>query len=79
MIRSDFARIDVVWPDDSAQPYRFMNTADWPDKASFERGFYDDTVQASLQENWKMLKEPVFLISEIVIHETKEPEKSGTG
>jgi len=78
VIRSDFARIDGGWPDGAAPPYRFMTTADWLNMESFERGFYDTAVQASLQENLKMLKEPVFLISEILIHESKEPVESGT-
>ncbi len=72
VIRSDFARIDRGWPEGVKPPYRFMTTADWPDMESFQNGFYDPAVQAGLQENLKMLKEPVFLISEILIHETKE-------
>lgn len=72
VIQSDFARIDQVWPNGKKAPYRFMTTADWPDMESFENAFYDPGYQESLQENLKMLKEPVFLISEILIHESKE-------
>ena len=72
VVQSDFARIDQVWPNDAKSPYRFMTTADWPDMESFENAFYDPAYQKSLQENLKMLKEPVFLISEILIHESKE-------
>ena len=72
VIRSDFARIDGGWPDDAQSPYRFMTTADWPDMESFRNAFYDPAYQEELQENLKMLKDPVFLVSEILIHETKE-------
>ena len=72
VIRSDFARIDQAWPDDATPPHRFMTTADWPDMESFQNDFYDSGFQAGLQENLKMLKDPVFLISEVLIHETKE-------
>ena len=72
VLRSDFARIEAGWPEGSTPPYRFMTTADWPDMESFERGFYNADMQAGLEENLKMLKEPVFLISEILIHETNE-------
>ena len=75
VIRSDFARIDRGWPGDTPPPYRFMTTADWPDMESFQNAFYDPAYQAGLQENLKLLKEPVFLISEILIHETKEDER----
>jgi len=72
LLRSDFARIDRAWPNDTPPPYRFMTTADWPDWESFEQGFYDPTVQKDLEEDLKILKDPVLLISEILIQETKE-------
>ena len=75
VIQSDFARISQVWPNGEKPPYRFMTTAVWPDKESFEAAFYDPAYQESLQENLKMLKEPLFLISEILTHETKELSK----
>lgn len=72
VIRTDFARIDEAWPPGTTPPYRFMTTADWPDRESFQKGFYDAEVQAGLQENVKLLRDPVFLISEILIDQTKE-------
>jgi hypothetical protein len=72
VIQSDFVRIDQEWPKGAEPPYRFMTTAVWPDKDSFEKAFYDSAYQESLQENLKMLKDPVFLISEILTHEMKE-------
>jgi hypothetical protein len=72
VIRSDFARIDQSWPPETNPPYRFMTTADWPDMATFESAFYAPANLEGLQKNLKMLKDPVFLISEILIHENKE-------
>ena len=37
---------------------------------SFKASFYDPEYQKRLQENLKMLKEPLFLISEILVEET---------
>lgn len=42
---------------------------------SFQSDFYDDDYQANLQENLKMLKDPIFLVSEIMIQETKEVDQ----
>lgn len=72
VFRSDFARIDQAWPEGVAPPYRFMTTADWPDMESFRRDFFDAEAQKRLQENLKMLKDPMFLISEILVCETKK-------
>lgn len=70
--RSDFAQITEAYPNESQPPYRFMTTADWPDTESFRSDFYDEEYQVSLRENLKMLKDPLFLVSEILINETKE-------
>ena len=72
VLRSDFARINRGWPSATNAPYRFMTTADWPDMATFESAFFDPAYQENLQKNLKMLKDPVFLISEILINEIKE-------
>ena len=72
VLRSDFARIDDSYPDSSTPPYRFMTTADWADRESFEASFYDDKVQSSLQQSMTMLKDPLFLISELLAQETNE-------
>lgn len=72
VVRSDFSRIMKSWPEGTSSPYRFMTTADWPDMESFENDFLDPVALEKLQENLKMLKEPIFLISEILIEETKE-------
>ncbi|MDP1715743.1 MAG: hypothetical protein Q8L41_13460 [Anaerolineales bacterium] len=69
---SDFSRITEGWPVDLKPPYQFMTTADWPNMESYRNDFYDEDYQAKLRENIKMLKDPIFLVSEILIHETKE-------
>ena len=74
VVRTDFARIDGAHPPGTNPPYRFMTTVDWPDMKSFQKGFYDPDVQAGLEENLKMLNNPVFLISEIMTTETKEAD-----
>ena len=72
VVRTDFGRIDDAWPEGTKSPYRFMTTLDWPDRESFNKGFHDSQVQADLQENLKMMSDPVFLISEILVDQRKE-------
>lgn len=70
VMRTDFARVSERWTPENFQaapPHRFMTTADWPDRASFEKAFYDIKEQAALLENLKKLADPVFLVSEILI------------
>ena len=71
VVRTDFSRIDEVWPEGAKPPYRFVTTLDWPDMESFKKGFYDPEVQAGLEKNLKILSNPVFLISEILISQKK--------
>ena len=66
VIRTDFGRVDDAWPTSASSPHRFMTTVDWPDRESFEDGFYDEEVQAGLEKNLEMLSDPVFMISEIL-------------
>lgn len=70
VLRSDFARIEETYPAGAEPPYRFMTTADWPDMESFKASFYDPEYQKRLQENLKLLHDPLFLISEILVEET---------
>ncbi len=67
VIRTDFARTVSAWPDSATPKYRFVTTADWPDWESFRAGFYDPDVQAALREDVKMLQDPTFLVSEILV------------
>lgn len=70
VLRTDFARIDGSWPDYKSAPYRFKTEVEWPDRESFEKGFYDPAVQAKLKEDVKRITDMTFLISE-VLTETK--------
>jgi len=56
--------------------YRFMTTLDWPDRESFEKGFYDPRVQAELEENLQKISDPLFIVSECLVDESNE---SGVG
>jgi hypothetical protein len=69
VVRTDFAHIDAAWPEETKPPYRFMTTVDWPDRESFQKGFYAPGVQADMKKNLEMLSNPIFLISEILIEE----------
>jgi hypothetical protein len=68
--RTDFGIVREVWPPDREQPYRFMTVVEWPDRASYERGFLDPQVQADLQTNLARLHAPLFLITEILADST---------
>lgn len=76
VIRSDFTRLVESYPRDATRPYRFMTTADWPDMESFESAFYNPTYQEELKENLKLLKDPVFLVGEILAQENNTQEES---
>jgi|SRR5215208_3028899 len=54
--------------------YRFLTMIDWPDRESFEKGFYHPRVQAELKENLEKISDPVFLVSECLIRESNESE-----
>ena len=49
-----------------------MTTVDWPDRESFERGFYNPQVQADLEENLKKISDALFLVSESLVEEQKD-------
>ena len=74
VIRSDFTRLDGCFPKDAPRPYRFMTTADWPDMESFEKAFYDPSYQETLKENLKILKDPLFMVGEILAQESNSQE-----
>lgn len=75
VIRSDFSRIDELAIDlskkkDGTPPHRFVTTADWPDMKSFRKAFYAPEMQKSIQDSMHMLKDPIFLVSEVLVSET---------
>jgi hypothetical protein len=59
----------------AAPAYRFLTTVDWPDRESFENGFYDPQVQAGLKENMQKISDPVFLVSECLIRESSDTRR----
>ena len=64
--QTDFARVTQIWPDGALPEYRFQTIVEWPDRESFELGFYNDKVQGELKENLKKLGEYSFLVSEVM-------------
>jgi hypothetical protein len=72
VIRTDFGRVDALWPGDDKPPYRFMTIADWPDRASFEAYFYDEAVQAELNQDSERISDSLMLISEILVETINE-------
>ena len=71
VLRSDFSRIEANALNDSPPTHRFMTTADWPDMESFRKAFYAEEMQKSIGESMHMLDNPVFIVSEILVAETK--------
>jgi len=74
VLRSDFSRIDELAIDpsnnnDSIPPHRFMTTIDWPDMKSFRKAFYAPEMQKSIKDSIHMIKDPVFLVSEVLVQE----------
>ena len=72
VVRTDFSRNNLAWPPDTEPRYRFMTTAEWPNMESFEEAFYDPSFQAELEKNLKMLRDPVFLIGDVLANSETE-------
>lgn len=66
VIRTDFAVVESAWPRGGPARHRFMTIAEWPNRASFERAFYEPTAIAALEANLGKLDDPVFMISEVL-------------
>jgi hypothetical protein len=66
VIRTDFAVVESAWPRGGPARHRFMTTAEWSDRESFERAFYEPAAVAALEANLARLDDPVFLISEVL-------------
>ncbi len=71
VIKSDFYVIKQAWKMDEA-PYRYMTEAYFPDLETFEKSFFDADYQAELAESLKRIADPLFLISEEVLSESRE-------
>jgi hypothetical protein len=67
VIRTDFARIDHAWPPGTPPQHRFMTIAEWPDRESFEKGFYDAEIQAKMKEDVKRITDTMIFVTEILV------------
>jgi len=70
VIKSDFYMIKQAWQR-SDVPYRYMTEVYWPDMETFKRAFFDPDYQKNLSESLKKIADPVFLISEEVLSESR--------
>ena len=50
-------------------PYQYMTELYFPDQETFEKAFYDDDFQASLDKSLERVVDPMFLISKEVLTE----------
>jgi len=71
VIKSDFYVIREAWQRTDV-PYRYMTEVYWPDMETFRQAFFDPEYQANLSESLKKITEPIFLISEEVLSESKD-------
>lgn len=69
---NDFARVLEAWPQGTQVPFRFVTNIDWPNRESFEAGFFSPPVQRDLEASMKRIIQPVFLITEVLVSERKE-------
>ena len=69
--RTDFGRVDYRWTPEAfhtPSPYRFMTIADWPDRESFEKSFYDSASLSKLiDHDMQRITDTLFIVSEILI------------
>jgi hypothetical protein len=70
VIKSDFYVVRKTWNSPEC-PYRYITEAYWPDMASFEAAFFDPEYQKKLAESLEKISEPLFLISEELLSESK--------
>ena len=68
LIMTDFYVIQQAWQKD-APPYRYMTEAYFPNRATFEKTFFDPEYQAALAKSLERIADPLFLISEEVVSE----------
>ena len=66
VLRTDFAVVESALPHVAPARHRFMTVAEWPDRESFERAFYEPEALAALESNLAKLDDPVFLVSEVL-------------
>ena len=75
VMRTSFSIAKTGYALDSAPEYKFITTADWPDMATFTADFHDPEYQVKMDEWKKMLKDPLFIVSEIMLESEALTEK----
>ena len=67
VLRTSFSIAQTGYTLDSKPQFRFITTVDWPDMQSFTSAFHDPAYQLKMEEWKKLLKDPLFLVSEIAL------------
>jgi hypothetical protein len=68
LIKTDFYVVQQAWRQDQL-PYRYMTEAYFPDRATFEKTFFDPDYQSSLAKALERISDPLFLFSDEVLTE----------
>ncbi|MBN2324331.1 MAG: hypothetical protein JXQ30_11400 [Spirochaetes bacterium] len=70
VLKSDFYVVREAWRKDTL-PYRYVTEAYWPDIATFKKAFFDPAYQKKLAKSLEKIRNPLFLISEELLSESK--------
>jgi hypothetical protein len=65
VIRTDFAKIYEGYPRHETPKHRFMTIAEFPDKETLEKAFWNPDGEEDFQESLKRITDYVFYISEV--------------
>lgn len=66
VIYTDFAKVEGIWPQGQDSPYAYMTIVDFESREVFEQSFYAPNTQNKLKEDLKRIKDPLFLISDVL-------------
>ena len=70
VIKSDFYVIREAWQQ-TGLPYRYMTEVYFPDMETFRASFFDPDYQRELAVSLELIADPIFLISEEVLSESR--------
>lgn len=70
VIKSDFYVIREAWQQ-TGLPYRYMTEVYFPDMETFRASFFDPDYQRELAVSIELIADPIFLISEEVLSESR--------
>jgi len=70
VIKSDFYVIREAWQQ-TGLPYRYMTEVYFPDMETFRASFFDPDYQRELAVSIELIADPMFLISEEVLSESR--------